>query len=160
MTEKQIFRTLDRYAPLGIPLSSEIGGYLATLLFDTVWSMGIVLRYLEARRRLYVYVDQTWVLIEGAKIAPFKAFIDNGFLAFWGIGIYAIAIMVYHYFYHYQGSKMMYLMKRLPNRWELHKRCFTLPIAAVILAIGYRYLLEGIYYAIYLIFTPNQCLPL
>ena len=160
MKDKTKGSVLCRYTPLGIPLETEVKCYIAILIVSTIGSMQVLLRYLEARRALYEYVNQKWVLIEGAKIVPFEALTINCFTVFIVVWIYMAAIVVYHYFYHYQGSKMMYLMKRLPNRFELHKRCLVLPVAGVLFAIGYRYFLELLYYAIYIIFTPSQCLPL
>ena len=49
-------------------------------------------------------------------------------------------------------------MRRLPQRWELLRRCLTVPVLA---AVGYLLeaaLLLGIDYAIYRLATPAQAL--
>lgn len=66
----------------------------------------------------------------------------------------------YYYTYHYQGSKMMYLMKRLPDKWEVHRRCWTLPLAGTALLCVWMLVLRMLYFAIYMVCTPSQCLPL
>ena len=40
-----------------------------------------------------------------------------------------------HYRSYYNPVKSIYVMKRLPNRWELHRRCLTFPILYALLAL-------------------------
>ena len=56
------------------------------------------------------------------------------------------------------GSKSVYLMRRLPDRWEYHRRCLTIPLLAILAGLVSIPLLTGIFYAIYLHATPAQCL--
>ena len=56
------------------------------------------------------------------------------------------------------GSKSVYLMRRLPDRWEYHRRCLTIPLLAILAGLVSIPLLIGIFYAIYLHATPEQCL--
>ena len=55
-----------------------------------------------------------------------------------------------NYRYFWQGSKSIYVMRRLKSRWEMHKRCWTLPLigAAVMLltAVVVYWLYCGIYF--------------
>ena len=71
-----------------------------------------------------------------------------------------VAMIIYHYCTYYQGSKSIYLMKRLPDKWELYKRCVHLPMIAMIVEIITIVGVMSLYYGIYLIFTPQQCLPM
>jgi uncharacterized membrane protein YqhA len=71
-----------------------------------------------------------------------------------------LALIVYHYAYHYQGSKSIYLMKRLPNRWEMHRRCITLPLLAALICLIAAIAFLLIYFGIYMVFTPKECLTL
>ena len=148
---------LERYAPLGISLSSEIFYYKLIMIISTLWSMQFIVRYLQELNELY-YRERHTIFRDDIQIVSFEHLMNGVFFLFGVAFIYAIIISVYHYFYHYQGSKMMYLMKRLPNKWELHKRCLVLPIVAVAFTIGYIWILRILYYAIYLICTPQRYL--
>lgn len=61
--------------------------------------------------------------------------------------MFAMAAM--HYVYHWQGSRSIYLMRRLPSRWELHRRCLTLPALGVafflILGAAEMFIMYGVY---------------
>ena len=71
-----------------------------------------------------------------------------------------VCVLLFDYLYYYQGSKSIYLMRRLPNRWEMHRRSITLPFAAFVIAVMTEIALWLLYYGIYLVCTPAQCLPL
>ena len=53
----------------------------------------------------------------------------------------------------------IYLMKRLPNKWELHRRAITVPCIAVLATIGVALTAILFYYIIYFLATPKVCLP-
>lgn len=149
---------MERYAPPGIPLASEKLYYKIAMVISTLWSMLFLIHYVQALNSLYYMERGRKVWVEDVVMKPFEELTDGAFSIFGVVLIYTIFIAAYHYFYHYQGSKMMYLMKRLPDKWELHRRCLTLPIAAFIITIFYVLVLRALYYAIYLIFTPQQYL--
>lgn len=151
---------MEQYAPPGIHVAQEVIYWIMTMTVSTFWSMVFILRYIEERNLLYVTRGGKKVLVEDAMMPGFEELAANRFEVFYLVIIYCVIIMVYHYFYHYQGSKMMYLMKRLPNKWEVHIRCCILPIAAIVITILYRNILKMLCYAIYIVFTPSQCLPL
>lgn len=158
MKEKK--KWLEKYAPPGIKVSTEIGWYIAGMVFATLHSMLFLIQYISARNELYERKSTGLVLIEGAIIRDFGSLTEGLFLSFQLVCLVTLLVTAYHYFYHYQGSKMMYLMKRLPDKWEVHKRCWTLPIAGFCITIVWMTTLKMIYYAIYLFCTPSQCLPL
>lgn len=60
---------------------------------------------------------------------------------------------------HRVGSKSIYTMRRLPNRWELPRRCFTIPILAGICFLILTAVLLLLDFAIYWWCTPRQLLP-
>ena len=151
---------MERYAPLGINLAQEVLYWVMTMTISTVWSMQYLLRYGDAYQGLFEWIGKRKVLMEGAMMPAFEVLTENLFEVFFLVLIYCVLTAVYHYFYHYQGSKMMYLMKRLPKKSELHIRCWSLPVVGAVAAGVWMLLLKAIYYAIYLLCTPSQCLPL
>ena len=158
MSEKT--KWLEKYAPLGIHLTSEIGLYIFGMIAATLHSMWFLLEYGSAVNNLYQYSAGKRVLMEGARIQGFSQLTEGVFLTGQLVCIVTLLVVIYHYLYHYQGSRMMYLMNRLPDKMDVHKRCWTLPVAGSCIAAVWMMLLKMIYYAIYLLCTPSQCLPL
>ena len=150
---------LDKYAPVGANLAREVLGYVMAVTFSVFYSFIYIGRYIEANRELYEWEHGEKNLISGAMMPQFDELIDSCFTVFVIAIICMAAVIVYHYLYHYQGSKSIYLMRRLENKWELHRRCITLPIAAILITVVIGVVLYFAYYGIYLAFTPQQCLP-
>lgn len=151
---------LEKHAPLGIEIQNEVGIYILGVIVSTCQSLLFFLNYVNARAELYDYYGTKKVLIEGMKIQEFSYLIDKLFSFGTIVCIACLMMVAVHYMYHYQGSKMMYLMKRLPDKWELHKRCWTLPITGCVLMAAWMFVLRMIFYAVYILCTPSQCLPL
>lgn len=150
---------LDKYAPMGINIAKEVMLYIMLMTISVFNSLLFIGRYLSERGALYEWVAGKRVLNEEAKIPAFSKLIEGCFVCF-GIAIVVmVAILFYHYIYHYQESKSIYLMRRLTNKWELHRRCMAMPIGAIVVAIVIMIILYFVYQGIYLFFTPQQCLP-
>lgn len=56
------------------------------------------------------------------------------------------------------GSRSDHLMGRLPDRWELARRSFRLPLVLALVTLGVMALLLVLFYALYLVLTPAECL--
>lgn len=67
--------------------------------------------------------------------------------------MFAMAAM--HYIYHWQGSRSIYLMRRLPSRWELHRRCLTLPALGIAFFLILGAAMMFIMYGVYLLAAPD-----
>ena len=151
---------LTKYAPAGIPIKNEIRLFFISLGIACIYSMGFLIRYLDARNELFeTTLTGQKVLIISARMPHFSTLIANAFFGFFLAGLLALAASIYHYFFHSQGSKSIYLMKRLPRKWELYKRCFALPGMAILITVLTALLLYLLYYGIYVYFTPSACLP-
>lgn len=158
MTEKM--KWLENYTPLGIDAGKQVGWWLAGVVAATLHSMLFLIRYFDRRADLYILKAGKRVLIDGAVMTDFGTLTEGVFLTFYLVSIVTLLVIIYHYFYHYQGSKMMYLMKRLPDKWELHRRCITLPVVGAVLMMVWMLVVHMLYYTIYILCTPSQCLPL
>ena len=82
---------------------------------------------------------------------------------FLGMGIVALGYVLFSvimYLYHYQGCRSIYTMKRLPDRWQLWRRCLTLPVVFLLLAAVSTLVLTGLYYLLWRFATPADALPL
>ena len=64
-----------------------------------------------------------------------------------------------HYFYHYQETKSIYTMKRLPKKpLELHKRCLAAPLAGMAATVLLFFLTLAVLYVHYILIVPEQCI--
>ncbi len=151
---------LQNIVPPGIDGKTELKWIAAGLIPAVLISMDFLLEYLSARSDLYYrsYPDGELILREGAFMTPFEILIADKFAGF-QVGLLLLMILaVWHYIYHYQGSRSMWLMRRLPRRTELHKRCLMLPVLAAAGIVLIAAVLCGIYYQVYVLCTPVQCL--
>lgn len=145
-----------------LPLDSDPGQEGRWLLWGAVLGLAadlnFLISYLQARSSLWIYQGRYRTLRPDAVMMPFPTLL--GF-SLWGCFLAAIAMVglaAWHYALHFRGSKSIYTMRRLPQRWELHQRCLTVPALA---AAGYLLeaaLLLGLDYLIYRLATPAQAL--
>jgi len=149
----------DRYVPLGIDGKSVRNKMAVGLGTVAGFSLSFLYRYGEARNDLFRYRATERILIEGAKIVPFRELRLGVFWAFPVMALALVFVAVGFYNYHSQDSRSIYTMKRLPNRRELWRRVLTLPVCAAIICGLTVLMLLGIYYAIYVFCTPAGCLP-
>ena len=149
---------LSRYAPLGINVRSEWQGYVAGLAVAVVYSMIYLLRYFNARENLYEWTRKGRELIEGAVMPDFAELMDGTLLVFLAIALTMMGLAIYHYIYHRLDTKSYYVMRRLPSRWELHRRCLTLPVIGLLICGAAALIVTLIYYWIYMGCTPEECL--
>lgn len=158
---KQIRPNLDlaRHAPLGLEADTERRWYLFLLGGAAVYSAGaFFVRYLDARDDLYHSTLGKRVLWEGAVMPDFAEILGDALSGFALLALVCLGAAAWHYLFHYQGSKSVYTMRRLPRRWELHRRCLTLPAVGLALCAALALAVLLLYYAVYLTATPAQCL--
>lgn len=155
-------KKLEKYTPPGIDFANQLKLCLLGLSAAVGWSVSYIAKYMTARANLYEYSLVGEVLREGAVIAEFGQLLHDGLDSLDGFLMFYIVmagLLVYYYLYYYQGSKSIYLMRRLPDRWELYRRCIVLPLSSVVAAALTEAGILLLYYGIYLVFTPQQCLP-
>ncbi len=101
-------------------------------------------------------VQMNWMLISGIEkpMANYVEILDGSFVVFPFAMLGCLAVAVPMYRYYYQGSKSIYVMKRLSNPYEIWRRVFTIPIISA-LTIGFI----GIVILIGYYFYYMQCSP-
>lgn len=149
----------SRHAPAGFPVIEEVkafgGGCVGASLFSLLY---YVPRYADALSSLYRGNGAERTLISGAVMPDFVEILGRGLLSFQILCACMIFFAGRHYFYHFRESKSIYTMRRLPNRWELHRRCLTLPAAGLIISAAMAMLFLLAFYAVYMLKTPDVCL--
>ena len=151
---------LNRFVPLGIDGVTEGKWILTGLGASAIAALvNFSVRYSDAHAQLYRQGMGMKKLIPGRVIASFPQILLGCDIGFILLCIAMVMLAAYHYTYHSQGSKAIYLMRRLPSRFELHIRCLGLPVAGAVSAMALLGLLTVLFYLIYYFCTPAQCLP-
>ncbi len=146
--------------PPGFPFSSELTYFTVGILCATLYSLRFVLDYWNARHALFRQNPLTgeWVLEEGARIAPFSEILGSALTGFLILACGLLVFVVLHYQSHFHGSRSIYLMRRLPDRWELHRRCLVGPVLGILCCVVTAGILLLLYFAVYRFATPQECL--
>ena len=108
-------------------------------------------------------------LLEGVKMKYFAYLIcgNDPSYSWYGLPVFSVFTLLFlgavivafvNYSGFRNGSKSVYLMRRLPNKWEYHRRCLALPLLAILAGLVSIPILLGLFYALYLHATPEQCL--
>lgn len=154
----QLERKLERQVPPGVQVRHELKWFVCGEIASLLYSCGFLFHYWQAYQSLFLRNGLARVLDTSAVMPDFVQVLGGSLVGFLMLALGMTAVVVYHYAYHYQGSKSIYLMQRLPSRWELHRRCITLPLLAVVACLGAALLLLISYFAVYMAFTPRVCL--
>ena len=154
-------RTLRDFAPPGTDPKRD-------LIAATVWFVGLVLlasllvfyvRYSRARELLYEDVLGRKLLRSGAQIAPLDELLRGTFLPAIAYFFFCLCDIDANLLSFYRESKSIYLMRRVPDRWELPRRCAALPLLALAIGAVLTALCIGLCNLIYFKATPGQCIP-
>ncbi len=120
---------------------------------------------LDFFRKLYrvfgevVRVENGRIIPTGLEAEPFAWLVQGQEGMFAPFFLFLAAMSVYHYFYYYRGAKSIYLMRRLPERRTMIKSCIWGPALCMAAGAVLMAALRLLYYLIYLLIIPAQCLP-
>lgn len=150
---------LTRYSPPGMDLKLEKRFFIWGMILSVSYSiLYFFTNYSNAYYELYIYVSGKAILNTNANMPDFRSLIGLSFIGFAIVAIMMVGFIIYRYSYYNQGSKSMYLMKRLPQKSELHKRALVVPFIAMLLCLLTVFILLMIFYAVYMLATPKACL--
>lgn len=151
---------LDRYAPVGSDWRQELKYFAGGLAAALLYSLRFPLRLRDAYELLYRTspLTGTRVLRQGALMPDFAELIDRCLLGFPLAALMMAVFAALHYAYHRRGARSDYTMRRLPDRWELHRRCLAIPVCAVVLCLALWAAMLLAYFGIYMAVTPEPCL--
>lgn len=151
-------RDPSRLFPPGADWRRETRRCIAVLGAALAWSLTFFLRYISAYGALYQVINHRRIMIPGVKMQPFAEVLGS---SLWGFALAALAaagLAGLHYASFYRGSMSVYLMRRLPDRFEWHRRCLALPCACIAACAVLAAALLGLFYLFYIKVTPAQCL--
>ena len=147
-------------APPGMDTDRLVGGYFSGLVSMLVLSLFRFFgHYKTAYEELFVWTaGNKKVLRPGAVMQDFVEIKGDDLQPFFLYCIFLLAVVIWNYLYYYQGSRSIYLMKRLPSRTELHRRAWVLPLLAVVATLFFTFLVLVLYFEVYMIVTPGECI--
>ena len=153
-------KDITHHMPPGMNWREERNFYVFGLCAAFIYSLLFFIRFSNALSNLYGWdnVALKRVLIPDAEMEDFCVLFretDRGFLI---LALCMIGVCIWHYLYHWRGSKSIYLMRRLPHRFEIHRRCLTLPLCGAVIACAAAAAILLLYFGIYMLFTPAECL--
>lgn len=149
---------LSRWAPPGLDLHVEKRVFGCGMALSTLFSMFYIINLFGERAKLYRKVGTEVHLRPDAVMPDFVDVLRPFLMGFLILALCMAAFIAVHYAYHHQGSKSIYLMRRLPDRWERHRRCWTLPLLGIAACLLAALILLLIYYGLYMLATPKACL--
>lgn len=97
-------------------------------------------------------------VLRGTMMPDFHEVLDGNLDALFIGAVLALLLAAYYYAYHYQGSRSIYLMRRLPKKYELFKRCIVVPAAASVVLLLTAFFLVPVYFGLYMAFVPQECI--
>ena len=148
---------LERLVPPGFGLRFELQFFLTGLICSAVYSTLYLLRLANARDNLFAYsMGSGRILLPDAQMPAFTELLADSFSWFGVLAAVAVIFAVWHYAYHWQGSKSIWLMRRLPDRWVLHRRCLILPALELAACALCTLVLFWLYFGLYVWLTPEE----
>ena len=151
----------ERFAPPGYDWKGELKWLMLGLIAAFIWTFGFVIRFGSELNDLYIYDSFLGkrFLREGSVMAPYLSVVGESFKGFSVFAVLMIAVGIMHYMYFFRGSKSIYTMRRLKRRSEIWLRCVITPLVWVIICIVFALIVLAIDFVIYILATPDACLP-
>ena len=152
----------ERHTPPGWPVNKELlsgGVVLVVALLFACTMFGT--RYSDSLRNIYYYnaATQTRTLIEGSTMTPFAREVSGIFTMFWMYVFVEFAEIWNMYRSFSVGSKSIYVMRRLPDRGELARRCLPMPLIMLAAGLAVCMLFLLAFWLIYKANVPEAALP-
>ena len=151
-----------KHFPPGMNMEKEKLFFSLGMCGAFFYSWTFVWRYIQARTELLAFTKlnshpvTTWEPV--GTMEAFPILLGNALVGFSLLALSMLGFVIWHYIYFWQGSKSIYLMKRLPNRMEIHKMAWSYPVRSMVFCVGCAFGLLVLYYGVYIIATPKECL--
>ena len=151
---------LKKYDPPGMETDKEqgilVGGTALTLIISLVYFWD---RYASAYRRLWDYYNGNTKILGNDPMEPFFELFGRSLGGYLIVILCMLAGVAVRYAYYWQGSKSIYLMRRLPDGGLLHRTCWVRPMVRMGLSLLAALVSLAVFYGIYVFVTPAVCLP-
>lgn len=151
-----MIKWLKKWFPPGLMVEGQLALIVALLCIVSGWSF-LVFRenhWDDVLKNCYVGFETWYHLAEEYEMPEFMPMLRNCFDILNYYLIAMVGLMLYNYRYHYNESKSVYLMKRLSNPWEFHRRCISVPLLGMVCGGILAVAMIGLFYIYYSTFVP------
>ena len=146
------------YAPPGMETKRERRYYVLLLLVAMLIACFFFQELEWALKALYTEYGGYRTYRQDVMMVEFYRLLNGNFLLFGVVILYCVGTMVFRFWYYYQGSKSIYLMRRLPDRSVLIRSCVETPLKRILLSLAVMAGMLLMFYLVYWIATPDQYL--
>ena len=154
-----------RHLPVGWDWEGTRNGLIWGHILSAFSIFSYFSRLSDALTSLYIYrqlSDGTLLkeLVPTRTMVPFPELIAGFPLMGLACFLAVMPSLVWRYYrFHTRGAMAVYTMRRLPDRWEYHRRCWTQPILSALFELLIFAVLVGLCWLIWRFATPAPCLP-
>ena len=154
-------KLIQRLSPPGMRLTAEKAIVAVCWSLSTIWAVGtFITNYLFERSFLFHPEGDLEFLRGGIPPIPsFAALTEGASLGFYTTALIISGFTTFRFLYFIQGSKSIYLIRRLPQRTALFKQTAALPLLGIAVTWMIFLVLTGMMIAVYLLATPKSGLP-
>lgn len=155
-------RMIEAYAPVGTDAKKSVKLWKIAIGWTTaIVLLSYVASLFSMRSNLYSYSYKVGgnVILEGVLMPEFFMVIGRILAIYLVPALLAAVLVVQNYRYHRTGSMSVYLMKRLPNPWEYHRRCLTIPLVELVLTGVVVAVILLLFWGLYWLVVPIQANP-
>lgn len=129
--------------------------WIGSLFFSFIYPVRLVNCY----ESLFSYTDEGIRYIkEGVLMDSFGVINEGCLYGFLITACLPVLFVFYRYFHFYQGSKSIYLMRRLKEKSLRWQNCLIVPVLESLISLLIGFLLCLLYMGLYLLVTPKECL--
>ena len=122
--------------------------------------LGYLNAYGDAYRDLFIHRGVLEKVLRPERtIDPFGEILGDRLMVYLILAACMLVTVAIRYAYYGQGSKSIYLMRRLPDGGLLYRTCWVRPLARMGLALLAALVSLAVFYGIYVFVTPAVCLP-
>lgn len=153
-------RRIEKLIPPG-GRTSELTGFTVLAILLAVIVSGLLFANELELAVDALYKDTYPAHIElrpGAVMPPFWEIMGDKCVIFHICALCMLGFVIANYSYFYSESKSIYTMRRIPNRWELHYRCWAMPMLGALCILVVQWLFTLLCYIIYIRSIPEGVL--
>lgn len=157
---------LDRLVPPGLDWRRALRRLAWFLAGLSVWSLFYLNVYGTERAsaidRSLQYPTEAIRAARGVEylgLQPFWSYARGFLIPFLFLALLCLANIRANYARCRTLSRSDYTLRRLRDPWEYHRRCLALPLLEALICLLAFALVTGIYFLVYLRFTPAELLP-
>ena len=148
------------YAPPGMSLWRERAVFWSLLAVAVWYSLRFFSTFQwhlqNVQDRLETY--DAWGVDMRVNMTDLSDLLEGKFALFGVVILFCLIAIGARYRYYHQGSKSIYLMRRLPDRSEWHRSCLVQPLLRIALVLVVMTVLLLIFYTVYMNQVPEECL--